>query len=318
MPEVGCAGLLVEDTFCGPLRGVPQPGSLVVLEDMPARAGGCAANVAVNLAHQGVQADVMGCLGEDAAAEVVRSAFHKRGIGCTHLSTITGLSTSRTVILLVNGEDRRYLHSVGANQMFTLDHIPRHLLVGLKVFYLGGLFALPGINLIGLAELLAHCQSNGVTTVLDVVIPQDFSGMLQLKRLLPHVDVFVPNEDEARALTARSDPIEQLKDFADAGSNTVIITRGRLGSVSKCGERVFRCDAYPVDVADPSGSGDAFTAGVIRGLLNGWEFPHLLRYASAVGASVNRSIGTTDSVFSAKEAEDFIANHRLSVIEEVL
>jgi hypothetical protein len=41
-----------------------------------------------------------------------------------------------------------------------------------------------------------------------------------------------------------------------------------------------------------------------------------LRYASAVGASVTRAAGTTDALFSASEAEDFVREHPLTVTDE--
>src|SRR5262245_2308316 len=75
MPDVACAGLLVEDTFCGPMVAMPSQGALHLLDDMPVRAGGCAANVAIDLAKQGVSVDLVGCVGEDSAAEVLFKTF---------------------------------------------------------------------------------------------------------------------------------------------------------------------------------------------------------------------------------------------------
>ena len=54
MPDVGCAGMLVEDTFCGPVPALPPAGSLTALADLPTKAGGCAANVAIGLAKQAI------------------------------------------------------------------------------------------------------------------------------------------------------------------------------------------------------------------------------------------------------------------------
>ena len=68
MADIGCAGILVADTFCGPMKRVPGPGELLALEEMPSKAGGCAANVAIDLSKQGFDVDVCGCLGSDASA----------------------------------------------------------------------------------------------------------------------------------------------------------------------------------------------------------------------------------------------------------
>jgi len=207
------------------------------------------------------------------------------------------------------------LHVPGANRAFTTDHIPRDWLSKLKVFYLGGLFALPGINSEKLVELLRFCRSANIVTVVDVVVPHDLCGISHLTRLLPFIDLFVPNDDEARAFTGVADPFEQLKQFEGAGANTVIITRGGQGSVAIEAGRLWSCGSYKMNVVDPSGSGDAFTSGVIRGLLQGWDLPMTLRYASAIGASATRAAGTTDAVFSVLEADAFLKNHPLTVTE---
>jgi sugar/nucleoside kinase (ribokinase family) len=315
MNHVGCAGLLVEDTFCGPLPALPPEGALVALEDMPVRAGGCAANVAIDLSKQGIGADVAGCVGQDASAESLLQALERHGVGCSRVNRLEDSPTSRTVILLFSGEDRRYLHVPGANRAFAIDHIPRGWVAQLKVFYLGGLFALPGIDLKKLGELLQFCRTSGVTSVVDVAVSQLSIGLEPLRLLLPLIDVFVPNEDEARSFTGLTDAFDQLHAFSRLGANTVIITRGSLGSLACSDGRTWRCGAYQMDVVDPSGSGDAFTSGVIRGLLLGWDLAKILRYASAIGASATRAAGTTDSVFSATEADSMVALNPLAVTE---
>jgi sugar/nucleoside kinase (ribokinase family) len=315
MPDVGCAGLLVEDTFCGPIAALPPAGALSLLDSMPVRAGGCAANVAIDLAKQGVTVDVAGCVGNDSAAGVLLKAFAGHSIGSERVVRVQELPTSKTVILLIEGQDRRYLHISGANRAFTVNHVPRPWLSSIKVFYLGGLFGLPGITIPGLAGILKHCRDAGVTTVIDVIAPSERLGMRELKRVLPLIDVFVPNEDEARSFTGLTDPLDQLKAFEKAGGNTVIVTRGADGSVASGSGKRWRCGTYQMDVVDPSGSGDAFTSGVIRSLLKGWNLPQTLRHASAIGASATRAAGTTDSVFTAAEAEAFIAEHPLTVTE---
>jgi sugar/nucleoside kinase (ribokinase family) len=313
--EVGCAGLLVEDCFCGPLKAVPSEGTLTLLDEMPVKAGGCAANVAIDLAKQDVRVDVAGCVGLDPAGEMLRAAFAAHDVGFSRVVSVEGFRTSKTVILLIEGQDRRFFHVVGANRAFGVSHLPQDWLSQLRVFYLGGLFALPGVDFARLAGLLKFCRAKGVITVVDVVVPQNQQGMAELQKLLPWVDVFVPNEDEACAFTGLTDPFDQLRSFENAGANTVIITRGAQGLAALQRGNTYSCGAYQMNVVDPSGSGDAFTAGVIRCVLRQESLPRTLCYASAVGASATRAAGTTDSVFSAAEAEAFVAARPLMVTE---
>ena len=62
--KVGCAGIIVADTICGPIAQLPAEGQLTIVDEMPTKIGGCAANVAVDLAKQGVDAELVGCVGQ--------------------------------------------------------------------------------------------------------------------------------------------------------------------------------------------------------------------------------------------------------------
>jgi sugar/nucleoside kinase (ribokinase family) len=318
MADVGCAGILVADMFCGPMKELPREGELLAVDDMPAHAGGCAANVAIDLAKQGVSVDVAGCVGHDPSANIVTMEMKENRVGCDHVAQAPNLPTSKTVILLVHGQDRRYIHTFGANAAFTVDHIQRDWVAGLKVFYLGGLFLMPSFRTLEFLDLLKFCREQGVVTVVDVVIPQHVKGMADLAPLLPYIDYFLPNDDEAQALTGCKQPTDQLKVFLAAGAGTVIVTCGREGSLAAGKGECWRSGIFPMQVVDPSGSGDAFDAGIITGILREWDLPKMVQYASALGASAVRSLGTTQGVFSASEAEAFLAANHLETKHERL
>ena len=115
-------------------------------------------------------------------------------------------------------------------------------------------------------------------------------------------------------MTDLSEPLDQLRAFLQQGARTVVITCGRRGAVAGRGGEFWRAGAYDMgEAVDPSGCGDAFAAGLVAGIVRGWDLPAMLRYASALGASAIRALGTTDGVMSAAEAEAFVAAHRLEV-----
>jgi sugar/nucleoside kinase (ribokinase family) len=200
--------------------------------------------------------------------------------------------------------------------------LPREWLAGLKVFYLGGLLALPGLRTDELLDALRFCRANGVATVADVVVPQGARGAMQsVLPLLPEIDYILPNDDEAAELTGTTDPLAQVRTLLSCGAGNVIVTHGAAGAVagSRESDTLWRINAYPVEaVIDPSGAGDAFASGVVTGILRRWEMDQTLRYAAALGASATRAVGTTDGVFTAAEAERFVAAHPLPVTSESL
>lgn len=317
MAQVGCAGILVANFLCGPMSALPRPGELLTIEDIPAKAGGCAANVAIGLARQNISASVVGCVGKDIVAEIPLAALRAHGVECSKVAPVEGTPTSKTAILLVSGEDRRYIHSFGANSALTVKHIERGWVAGLRVFYLGGLFVLPGLATDELVDLLHFCRGLGVVTVATVAVPEPFDRPDDLKRLLPMIDYFLPNDHEAGLFTGRADPVEQAASLAASGAGTAIVTCGGRGSAAARKDGRWRCGAYGMPIVDPSGCGDAFAAGVITGIVRGWEVPQLLAYASALGASAARAVGTTDGVFRAEEAEAFVAKNALAMEEWV-
>ena len=286
MADVGCAGILVADTICGPLERLPRAGELLAVDAMPVKVGGCAANVAIDLAKQGFQVDACGCVGADASADVVVQSLTAAGVDCGQIQRIDSRPTSKTLILLVEGEDRRYLHLFGANAAFQARHVRRDWIDGLKVFYLGGLLAMPGLDTAELADLLRYCRQRGIVTVIDVVVPQDQSEMEGLRPLLPYTDYFLPNDDEARHLTGFADTERQIEALLRCGVGTAIITCGPAGSVAVAADQRQRWQAgtFRVQSIDGSGAGDAFAAGIITGVVRGWDMGRTLQHAAALGA----------------------------------
>ena len=313
MAEVGCAGILVSDTFCGPMQELPREGQLLAVDDLPTKAGGCAANVAIDLSKQGVGVDIAGCLGNDPSARVLLASLEQHQVGCRRIVYSDSLATSKTVILLVAGQDRRYIHAFGANAAFSVAHIDLDWVKSLKVLYLGGLFLMPAFHIPELLTLLEFCRAHQVTTVIDVVVPQNAQVTADLAPLLQLTDYFLPNEDEGYLLTGLKDPQDQLRAFLRMGAKTVFVTLGRNGILAGQGQRRWQAGIYDMELVDPTGSGDAFASGVVLGALRGWDMPTTIRYASALGASAIHALGTTDGVFTAAQTEAFLASHPLDV-----
>lgn len=316
MVDVGCAGILVLDTFCGPMKELPQEGMLLAVDSLPMMAGGCAANVAIDLRKQDVAVDIAGCLGTDSSAQVLLANLGEHQVGCDRIVYSTELPTSKTVILLVEEEDRRYIHSFGANAAFTVGYLDRHWVQSLKVLYIGGLYLMPSFHMDELFTLLEFCRENQVISVVDVVIPQNTQEIGDISKLVQLTDYFLPNEDEALVLTGLVDPKEQLRALMKMGGNTIFITRGSKGVVAARGCKAWQAGTYDIEVVDPSGGGDAFASGVVLGAMSGWEIPDIIRYASALGGSAIRGLGTTTGVFTKSEARQFIDSHQL-VIQEM-
>ena len=201
------------------------------------------------------------------------------------------------MIVNVVGQDRRFIHTFGANAEFSARDIPAPLLIGCRVLYLGGYLLMPDVRQEELAQVFATAQQAGVKTVLDVATPGPGDYLSRLERLLAHVDVFSPNNHEAELITGEKDPVRQAELFHRLGAGAAVITLGGDGAVLVSDRARLRAGVYPIHYVDGSGGGDAFDAGYIFGLLNNLDAEDCLRVASALGASCVRAVGTTPDVF---------------------
>ena len=311
--EVLCAGIVVADHVCTPISHVPAAGELVMAESMLLTSGGCAANAAVDLAKMGVRAAVVGRAGDDSFGRIVADLLQGHGVDVSSLQFTPGLDTSQTMIVNVSGQDRRFIHTFGANAEFRAADIPLERLDRCRVLYLGGYLLMPQMVQEELAPVFARARAGGVKTVLDVAVPGPADYLPRLEKLLPHVDVFLPNNHEAERICGEKEPLRQAEFFHRLGAATVVITLGGEGAVLVQDNLRLRAGVYPIDYVDASGGGDAFDAGFIYGLLHGLDAADCLRVASALGASCVRAIGTTPGVFTHAECQEFLGKHVLQI-----
>ena len=310
-----CAGIVVADHVCAPVAHLPAAGELVTTERLQLTVGGCAANVAADLARLGVQSGIVGRVGDDVFGRFVRESLQAARVDCSGLEVSADAQTSGTLVVNVRGEDRRFIHTVGANAEFTGQGVTRERLQACRVLYLGGYCLAENPDAAAVANMFRMAREANVLTVLDVVIPGPGEYWPRLAEVLPFTDVFLPNDDEARAITGLTDPLRQLERFREAGARQAVVTCGGRGAVLSAGEKRLRVGTFPVEFVDGTGSGDAFVAGYIHGLACGETLESCLRFGSALGASCVRSTGATTGVFTRSELEEFLSAHPLEVTE---
>jgi sugar/nucleoside kinase (ribokinase family) len=312
-PLVACAGMVVVDHVTPPIARLPRVGELVAVDQLVLNIGGGAANTAVDLTRLGVGVSICARVGDDVFGRFATETLVSHGVDVKALRIDARRATSQTLILNVRGEDRRFIHSLGANLEFTSADIDQVLDPPARVLHIGYFLILPQLDPDGLAEHFARARKSGTKTVLDVATPGPGNYLEPLRTVLPHTDVFVPNTDEAALILGEDDPVRQARIFHDMGARRVVITRGEHGVISVSDEQRLKVGAYPVDFVDGSGGGDAFNAGYIVGLLEDRSELDCLRLASAVGASCVRAVGTTAGVFDRSETADFLRRHELAV-----
>ena len=257
-------GILVADHLTTPISHVPRAGELVLADDLPVAVGGCAANVSLDLARAGVRVATIGCVGGDLFGRYLIDALAAGGAHTAGIRIADGAHTSQTLIVNVAGEDRRFVHTIGANALLCADDIPLEMVRQCKVLYVGGYLLLRALAGEKLAGVFRAARQAGVKTVLDIVLPGNEDCWPALDAVLPETDVFLPNSDEGEALTGYRDPVRQAERFVEAGAASVVITCGGGGSVLVDRSQRLRAGTYPVTTSAAPARETRLTPGISR------------------------------------------------------
>jgi sugar/nucleoside kinase (ribokinase family) len=313
-----CAGIIVADQICEPLVQLPPPGGLALSPRMTLAIGGCAANVAADMARMHLQVGLSGVVGQDLYGREVARQLSEQGVQTQGLVTSEQQPTAFTFVLNVQGEDRRFIHCVGANAEYDGTQLGDRLLQSARVLYVGGYGLMTAMTPERLIDLFRRARASDVITVLDVVLPAGGRGWDWIAPVLPLTDYFFPNNDEAQHLTGLTDPWQQGERCVRAGAANVIVTAGAQGSVWVTANGGWRAATYSVPQVDATGAGDAFVSGFVFGLLQQVDPASCLRYGAAQGASCVQQLGATAGVLNAEQLRQYVADHPLAVTREQL
>lgn len=302
------SGILVIDLIATCLPKIADPSEVVHCpRGIEIQLGGHALNVSQNLAKLGNNRDeilVIGAIGKDIFGEYIKKQMLNLGIRIDFQEVDT--LTSKDIILVVEGEDRRYHVDIGAN-IYLNDKIIEEKIKNSKpsLFYLGGSGMLGELDH-KITNLLELTRKMGITNFLDIVTPYKKSWDFIVPSL-KFVDIFHCNDTEARKITKENNLINAIKKFNDFGVKYTIITMGKEGLIANLNDdNVISQESFKVNVLDPTGAGDAFCSGIINELLQMKnieiskitieEWKKVLMHASAVAAACLTGIGTTSGV----------------------
>lgn len=302
------SGIAVVDLIGSGLPHVARPGQLV-FGSVRFSLGGHACNVSVDLAQLGFPKSrlrVVFPAGRDLFGRFLLDSLKGRGIRVDPVLADRA-PTSLDLILVAKGEDRRYHADPGANSVMppgpVLKLIDKHRP---RMFYAGGVGLLNRMDA-RLAAVLKKAKGHGARTFVDAVSPYR-QGWDFLRRALPWTDLFHCNADEAADLTGQGEPRRALAAIRALGARHVFLTLGDRGLLAAVPGAVLRVPAFSVKGIDPTGAGDAFSAGLIlkvyRAMTSGTppealsagDWKDILVYASACGAACCLGVGTTAAV----------------------
>jgi len=285
---ISVVGNVNVDVLISPTSTLPPPGAEWPVDSIELRPGGAAANAGLTLAGLGSPPLVTGCVGDDDLGRLLLDELARAGIH-GGVAVVSGARTGVSVGFEAPGRDRSFFTSLGSLASFDVSLVPEAALER-RFVLLCGYNLLPRMRGDAARQLLRRAHDNGATTLFDAGWDLDDwpePARREVADLLPLVDVFLPNDDEATALTGEEDPLASARALQGISGGWVVVKRGAAGCVAAGPhEAELAAPAPPVEVTDTTGAGDAFNAGLLHALARdlGWE--EALTFATRVASTV--------------------------------
>jgi fructokinase len=140
-------------------------------------------------------------------------------------------------------------------------------------------------------------------------------ALVQIRRMVPMVDLIKVNEVEVRLLQGEGDTAVTAASLLDQGPTVCVLTRGAAGSSVYWAEETVVVPAFEVPTVDATGCGDAFVAGLLTQLtrtadwrqnLSEHTMRRILRYANAVAALTAQTKGVIPALPTAVQVDAFL------------
>lgn len=315
-----CAGSVLVDEG-KVIDAYPPLDRLAIIDSITRGTGGAAINMAIDLRRLGAPFPVglAGAIGDDANGALILAACERHGIDASELQVLPGAVTSFTDVMVERvGGRRTFFHHVGTHAAWDGSAVALDR-SGARILHAGA----PGVfdrmdarrpdggN--GWAELLARARRAGIRTNLEMATVEPAHNEAVVGPCLPLLDSIVVNELEAGALTGVDavvgDPDGPVPWTALEAMATRLIGRGvgelavvhtPAGAVAAdASGRTWRQGSVRVpraEIRSTTGAGDAFAAGILLGLHEGWPVERSLRLAVASAAACIRSPETSGGI----------------------
>ncbi len=280
--DVIVIGELNVDIILNGMNQLPSIGKEIIAGEMEVTLGSSSAIFASNLSSVGTKVGYIGKIGKDNFGQIVIESLENRKVDTSYILRSDVLNTGITMILSFD-QDRANVTYPGAMNDLYLSDIDYDILKQAKHLHFSTAFMQPGIKK-DLPKLFKEAKKLGLTTSFDPQWDPQEEWDLPLEKLLPYVDVFMPNEKELMGLTRTKsieDGINEIKGFA----NIVVVKNGSEGALAWNGKEIIHQPVFlNTEVVDCIGAGDSFNAGFVHQFINNAALSKCLELGALLGA----------------------------------
>jgi sugar/nucleoside kinase (ribokinase family) len=275
--------------------------------DMAFTLGSSSAIFAHNLCTLGTQVGFISKIGSDPLGKMAAERLSEAGVDISRMKEGAGKTSTGLTVVLPYPQHRYILTYPGTMFEMQYSDIDLDYLRGARHFHLSSFYLHRALRP-QIMNLFRQAKQAGLTTSLDTNDDPENQWAQDLLEVLPYVDVFLPNEREAKSI-ANADDLTEALNLLAGRSKIVVVKRGSGAAICRSGQEQWSLAPPKIQVVDDIGAGDTFDAGFIHAYLLGAELEDCLAFANLAAAYSVTNPGGTEAFRDRGGLFAFIRQH---------
>ena len=287
---------------------IPNLGQVVFGENFKVIPGGKGANQAISIARlsKTCESIIAGRVGNDYYGTILLEKLKTNNVYTKYVERDLNEPSGVTFVMITPEGENSILIATGSNGEFSIDSAKKLKKVISRVDLVLLQLELP---LKPVAKIIDIARNLGKIVILDAGPPccEPLSSFFR-------VNILTPNKNEAEALSGKK--ITDIRSgfkvgqyLLNKGPDAVVIKIGENGSLLITKNKNKHFAAYKVDVIDTTAAGDAFSAALSLGIIEGKSYEEAIKMANAAGALATTKLGAQTSLPTRQELEDFMRKY---------
>jgi len=281
--------------------------------------GGAPMNTLVGVARLGLSSGAITAVGEDPFGQFLLKELQKNGVDTSRVKVEKGM---RTTITFVANEpetgERSFIFFrkpwvIGtADTALSVDETDLEYISKARILHVSGFSLSQNPSRKAVLSAVQYAKKKGVKVSFDPTLRADvWNSERTVRRLYTRMlrlsDIATFSREEAAFILGTDNPERAARAALRYGVGIVGLKLGRDGAVVETQEgQKIRAPAFKVKAIDTTGAGDGWNAGLLVGLLKGWDLETCVTVANAVGALVVTRRGAITALPYKNELDAFL------------
>lgn len=289
-------------------------GDKIPVDKLTHLVAGNAANSAVGGARLKLQSAIYTNLGSDPAGKQILGKFKEEGVNTRYVLENKEMESNLSTVLTFQGERTILVyHQKWDYKLPDLDACK-------WVYFTSVSPSFTESNLLN--ELTSYLERTGSKLLYSPGTYQIKEGVKKNPKLLTLTEILIVNLEEAKRILGFEDneniSIKKLlKGLLDLGPKMVVVTDALEGSYSFDGGKFYQINAFPAELIEMTGAGDAYATGLLAGLFYGKDLKEAMRWGAANGAGVVEEIGPQAGLLTYNQMQEKLKQNSKIIAKEI-